>query len=224
MGFRIGQRVMFRDSRLQGIVRSYQNQTYFVEIEPGFEIPAKQSELIGLGATHTPEKVQKSKEVSKNAGVKKTDISPEPKKDAMPNSPELSWEKKPSFPKVGRSKGPVKAKNVDKANKETIPYPTSAKGVYELDLHLHALYPEGQMPQSQHALKLQLDQVRLFLDWAVEKRCKEVILIHGVGQGKLKEAIWQEYEHRTWLDLEDAPYGVYGRGATPVRLRAQLKN
>jgi len=223
MGFRVGQRVMFRDSRMQGLVRSYRDQTYWIEIEPGWEIPAKQSELIGLGQAHSSP-AQKPENPSEKAIEKKPDAAPDLPQIPETKPPEIIWEKKPSFPKVGRAKmGQGKEKPIEKAKKQSSPYPISARGVYELDLHLPALYPQGRMPKRGEALKIQLEHVRVFLYWALGRRCKEVILIHGVGEGKLKEAIWQEYEHRNWLDLEAAPYAEYGIGATRVRLRFSMR-
>ena len=223
MGFRVGQRVMFRDSRMQGLVRSYRDQTYWIEIEPGWEIPAKQSELIGLGQAHSSP-AQKPENPSEKAIEKKPDAAPDLPQIPETKPSEITWERKPSFPKVGRARvGLGKEKPVQKTKKQSSPYPISARGVYELDLHLPALYPQGRMPKREEALKIQLEHVRVFLDWAVGRRCKEVILIHGVGEGKLKEAIWQEYEHRIWLDLEAAPYAEYGIGATRVRLRFSMR-
>ncbi|MFZ4060862.1 MAG: Smr/MutS family protein [Bacteroidia bacterium] len=226
MGFRVGQRVMFRDSRMQGLIRSYREQTYWVEIEPGWEIPARQSELIGLGQEHASHShAPKPEKPPQKAIEKKPDVAPEPPKSPEANPTEISWEKKPSFPKVGRARvGLGKEKPNQKDKKQSSPYPISARGVYELDLHLPALYVQGRMPKREDALKVQLEHVRVFLDWAVGRRCKEVILIHGVGEGKLKEAIWQEYEHRIWLDLEAAPYAEYGIGATRVRLRFSMRD
>lgn len=215
---------MFRDSRMQGLVRSYRDQTYWIEVEPGWEIPAKPSELIGLGQAHSSP-AQTSENPSEKAIEKKPDAAPDLPQIPETKPSEITWEKKPSFPKVGRSKiGQGKEKPHEKAKKQNSPYPISARGVYELDLHLPALYPQGRMPKRAEALKIQLEHVRVFLDWALGRRCKEVILIHGVGEGKLKEAIWQEYEHRIWLDLEAAPYAEYGIGATRVRLRFSMRD
>ncbi len=225
MGFRIGQRVMFRDSRLSGIVRRLNKTTFWVEVEQGLEIPAQAAELIGLSDAE--------KQTKKNKLPDKEEqdlISPhqnETNSTAAPfeSTKVDSWEKKPVFPKIRSKSQQMVPKEIPNSRKEEkkSPYSKSASGIYELDLHIPALYPKGAMPKPSEALVCQLEHVRQFIDWACKNRCKEIILIHGVGEGKLKQAILESWGNRMWLDLEDAPYSMYGRGATRVRLRASMR-
>lgn len=226
MGFRIGQRVMFRDSRLSGIVLRHSKTTFWVEVEPGWEIPAQAAELIGLS--------DEEKQTKKNKLPDKEEqdlISPhqnETKSTAAPfeSTKVDSWEKKPAFPKIRNKSQQMVPKEIRLSRKEEKKslYSKSTAGIYELDLHIPALYPRGAMPKPSEALECQLEHVRQFIDWACKNRCKEIILIHGVGEGKLKQAILESWGNRMWLDLEDAPYSMYGRGATRVRLRASMRD
>jgi len=54
---------------------------------------------------------------------------------------------------------------------------------------------------------------------AEEKKMKRVIFIHGVGQGVLRQEIRRILnEYYPHCEFMDAPYHIYGYGATEVRI------
>jgi dsDNA-specific endonuclease/ATPase MutS2 len=65
-------------------------------------------------------------------------------------------------------------------------------------------------------LNLQLDTAKRQLDFAIRKKIQKVVLIHGVGEGILKEELYfllKRYENAKYYD---ADYQKYGLGATEV--------
>ncbi len=86
----------------------------------------------------------------------------------------------------------------------------------EKDLHFNQLveYPKNY---SSHAkLEIQLSHARNFLAQAKRGGNKRVVLIHGVGEGRLKEEIHTLLERMNDLRFYDASYADYGKGATEV--------
>lgn len=109
------------------------------------------------------------------------------------------------FPKV-----PTSVRNVTKPSLPTIEE--------EVDLHLDAIL--GSEPTDMPDHEKFLTQMRHFerkLNNALTHRYVQITFIHGVGTGRLKEAIRQELEEYG-LPFEDGPYHKYGVGATVVRL------
>jgi len=67
-------------------------------------------------------------------------------------------------------------------------------------------------------LQIQLTHARKKLEDAVIRRCRKVVFIHGVGNGRLKTEIRQMLQGYTGLEFFDASLSKYGQGATEVRL------
>lgn len=96
--------------------------------------------------------------------------------------------------------------------------PPILESTYELDLHMHELLDRFEHMSNKQMLDYQMSCAKSFIAEAREKRFKNVIIIHGVGEGVLKAEI------RNWLDTQqkvsyqDAPHRTYGYGATEVIL------
>ncbi|MBI1287718.1 MAG: DUF2027 domain-containing protein [Flavobacteriales bacterium] len=111
----------------------------------------------------------------------------------------------PSFPKI-----PQSGKQVQKPSLPTIEE--------EVDLHLEAIL--GTEPNDMPDHEKFLTQMRHFerkLNNALTRKYVQITFIHGVGSGKLKEAIRQELTEYG-LTFEEGPFHRYGVGATVVRL------
>jgi len=87
-------------------------------------------------------------------------------------------------------------------------------GMMEVDLHYHGDAAMEFFPVIEQ-------QVRMFysaLNLAVRQHCRKLILIHGVGEGKLRRRLVNELSrHR--IPYADAPYHRYGYGAIEVYLQ-----
>ncbi len=120
---------------------------------------------------------------------------------------------KNSEPEWGLSGKEVTKKKADKVISK------SEHGIKEVDLHIHEIVDDYSGLTEGEILKLQLNRFHGELDKAIQENLKEIIFIHGLGNGKLK------YEIRKSIDTgypdityQDASFKEYGFGATLVRL------
>lgn len=88
----------------------------------------------------------------------------------------------------------------------------------EVDLHIEELLDDMRGLTNGEMLNLQLEHARKKLDEAVTRNCRKLILIHGVGNGRLKTEIRQMLDGYAGLEYYDASYARYGIGATEVKL------
>ena len=90
----------------------------------------------------------------------------------------------------------------------------------EIDLHIQALMPGGNRLDKSEILRVQLDHCSRFLDRAVRLGAHTVYLIHGVGEGKLKDAIADHLRDRPdVVKFNNQYHHKYGYGATEVLLK-----
>ena len=88
----------------------------------------------------------------------------------------------------------------------------------EVDLHLESIL--GNDPHNMPDHEKFLTQMRHFeqrLNYALTHKYVQITFIHGVGTGRLKEAICAELKEYD-LTFEDGAFHKYGVGATVVRL------
>ncbi len=88
----------------------------------------------------------------------------------------------------------------------------------EKDLHFNQLVEFPKNFNNYEMLNIQLREARKCIDKARGAGIKKVILIHGVGEGRLKEEIHSMLERMDKLQFYDANYLKYGSGATEVQL------
>lgn len=88
----------------------------------------------------------------------------------------------------------------------------------EVDLHLEGILGSDPMNMSDHEKFLtQMRQFERKLTHALTHNYIEITFIHGVGTGRLKEAIRHELKEYG-LHFQDGPFHKYGVGATVVSL------
>ncbi len=90
---------------------------------------------------------------------------------------------------------------------------------YEVDLHIEKLTPEWKHLTNFEILTIQLNNFEKYLDLAIAHHQHNLIVIHGVGTGKLKDEIHQiltsKREIRSFINQYDPRYGY---GATEIFL------
>jgi len=90
---------------------------------------------------------------------------------------------------------------------------------YEIDLHIEKLTPDWKNLSNFEMLTLQLNQLEKYLDLAIAHHQHNLIVIHGVGTGKLKDEIHEilksRREVRSFINQYDPRYGY---GATEIFL------
>lgn len=90
---------------------------------------------------------------------------------------------------------------------------------YEIDLHIEKLIPEWEHLTNFEILTIQLNTLEKYIDLAVAHHQHNLIAIHGVGTGKLKDEIHEilksRREVRSFINQYDPRYGY---GATEIFL------
>lgn len=86
----------------------------------------------------------------------------------------------------------------------------------EVDLHINQLVKNPKSLSNFDMLNLQLETAKRQLDFAIGKRIKKVVFIHGVGEGVLKEELFSLFRKYENVKYYDADYQKYGLGATEV--------
>lgn len=89
--------------------------------------------------------------------------------------------------------------------------------IREIDLHLEAILPEPKSMSNFEILTLQLATLERALDRAMEAKQQSMIIIHGVGAGKLKEEVHSILRSKSYVSFFQHDWMPrYGYGATEV--------
>lgn len=105
-------------------------------------------------------------------------------------------------------------KGINRAGKKSQGNQPSA----EIDLHIENLVDRHSHMSNGEILQLQKRRLKDYLEKVEDHKMRKVVIIHGVGQGVLKEEIrylLKQFEHYEFMD---APYYLYGYGATELRI------
>lgn len=199
MALSIGDQVRFLNDQGGGTIRSFPRDGWaMVEDESGFAFEHPLNELVRV------------KDPSAELG-RYHDVQPDIREVIERNiDKEATRRANEDFKKTykGRSDSPA----VRKGN------------LVEVDLHIHELLDRHEGMTPTEIISIQLEHFERMLRNAEEHKTQRVIFIHGVGQGVLRAEIRkmlnQFYPHCEFLD---APYHIYGYGATEVRIRPNWK-
>ncbi|MBK7381918.1 MAG: Smr/MutS family protein [Flavobacteriales bacterium] len=91
-------------------------------------------------------------------------------------------------------------------------------GVAEVDLHLHELVEDESSMSHGEKLEFQLRYFERALESAIRDGKRKLIVIHGVGEGVLREEVRRMLQYYDGVQFSDAEMGRYGAGATEVRI------
>jgi dsDNA-specific endonuclease/ATPase MutS2 len=89
-----------------------------------------------------------------------------------------------------------------------------------IDLHIENLIDSHRGMGNAEILNIQMVRFRRFLNASINKQHRKIVVIHGVGEGVLRNEIRKEldYYHQN-LEYYDASYQEFGMGATEIILR-----
>jgi hypothetical protein len=88
---------------------------------------------------------------------------------------------------------------------------------YEVDLHIEKLHPDSDTMNNFEMLTLQLSHFEKYLDLAITHHQREMIAIHGVGSGKLRDEIHEILRLKKEVKFFTNRYHPkYGYGATEI--------
>lgn len=98
--------------------------------------------------------------------------------------------------------------------------PNGHKSIVELDLHIEQLLDNTAGMDKGAILEFQLDAFRQFIEKYKHKKGQKLVVIHGKGEGVLRNAILQELKkHYPSFRYQDASFREYGFGATMITIR-----
>jgi hypothetical protein len=93
---------------------------------------------------------------------------------------------------------------------------------HELDLHIEKLSPDHEQLSSFEKLSLQLQTFEKYLDLAVAHHLPSMIVIHGLGTGKLRDEIHEILRMRRDVkSFINRYHPAYGYGATEIFFQYQ---
>lgn len=87
---------------------------------------------------------------------------------------------------------------------------------WEIDLHIEELVDSHAGWSNAEILLRQMTVFREFCRKARSKRVKKVVVIHGVGEGVLRNEVRSWLDQQEGLRYENADFRVYGQGATVI--------
>lgn len=96
--------------------------------------------------------------------------------------------------------------------------PIEDPSVMEVDLHLHKLVEDEAALSNDEKLRFQLEFFERRLNTAIRERKKRVIVIHGVGEGILREEVRKALQYYDGVRFDDADPRRYGYGATAIEI------
>lgn len=88
----------------------------------------------------------------------------------------------------------------------------------EIDLHIEELLDNYYGMSNFEIVQVQLNTFQKALDKAISEHYRKLIVIHGVGNGRLKQEVRAILATYSNLRFHDASYAKYGFGATEVEL------
>jgi hypothetical protein len=95
---------------------------------------------------------------------------------------------------------------------------TRNKDFWEIDLHTHVLMESERGLSNGQLLSHQLLEFKRFFRKGREKGVRKLVVIHGVGEGVLKSEIRSFLNGKEGIEVYDADFRKYGKGATTIEL------
>ena len=89
----------------------------------------------------------------------------------------------------------------------------------EYDLHIENLGIPFRGKSNGEIVQIQLSKARVFIDQSIIAGKREIILVHGVGNGMLKKEVHKLLRSYYGIRFEQADARNYGEGATLVHLK-----
>jgi DNA-nicking Smr family endonuclease len=90
--------------------------------------------------------------------------------------------------------------------------------VMEIDLHLHELVDDERHLDHDEKLRYQINYFERMLNTAIREHKRKLIVIHGIGEGVLREEVRKTLQYYDGVRFDDADPRRYGYGATEVTI------
>ncbi len=91
------------------------------------------------------------------------------------------------------------------------------------DLHIEKLVSTTKGMQPFDMLELQIETAQRHIDFAIKNRIPKIVLIHGVGDGKLRAEIEYTLKRYENIWFQEANYQRYGQGAIEINFKQNAR-
>ncbi len=122
-------------------------------------------------------------------------------------------------PKMDLSKILFQKQNYSDTPKRSKPHANNNPAFeMEIDLHIEELMDNYSGMSNAEIIQIQLKQFQKALDKAINEHYRKLVVIHGVGNGRLKQEVRSILSSYNNLRVHDGAYSKYGFGATEIVL------
>lgn len=90
--------------------------------------------------------------------------------------------------------------------------------VWEIDLHIEEITDSHRGLSNAQILSKQMSAFKMFFNKARAKSIRKVVVIHGVGEGVLKEEVRFYLDGVNGIEFYDSDFREYGKGATTIEI------
>ena len=111
-----------------------------------------------------------------------------------------------------------KGKGASTSNGGRAPAKVEDPSTMEIDLHLEKLVENQEKLTDGEKLSFQLDYFERMLNTAIRLRKRRLVVIHGVGEGVLREEVRKALQYYEGCRFDDADPRRYGYGATTIEI------
>lgn len=94
--------------------------------------------------------------------------------------------------------------------------------VVKIDLHIEKLVRNPKQYSNFEKLNIQVAHAQSQIEYAIQNNIKQLVLIHGMGDGILKAEIETILGRYSGIHYQEADYATYGLGATEVFLNQPM--
>jgi DNA-nicking Smr family endonuclease len=189
--FKKGDSVLFLNEKMEGVVQSISLRGMVVVLtSDGFEFPVLPEQLVHK-LTEEQMKEEKPKEI------------PKPKPIVVEDDfSDMLFMKEQNQKNISR------------------PHSHRRDDVeLEIDLHIERLTTNYRSLSNAQIVQIQLKHAEQIMRQAFSTGMHRVVIIHGVGNGTLKQEVRNFLKRYEGLRIEDASFKKYGNGATMVYLK-----
>ena len=116
--------------------------------------------------------------------------------------------------------GVVELKDVDKVKPKS--HSINAEDIPKLDLHYESIYNNKIEVSAHEKFTLQMNIFKRFINGHLKNKTTRVLVIHGVGEGRLKSEILACLRGRRGYDMNDANYSLRGVGASYIDIKISI--
>lgn len=103
---------------------------------------------------------------------------------------------------------------------QSVKSPSTDTPKYELDLHIEQLVSSKKGLTNAEIIKIQLETLQKYLQLAIVHRQEHMVVIHGLGKGKLREEVHAVLKATPEISrFKNEWSGKYGFGATEITFR-----